>query len=239
MMTSSNGNIFRVTGHLWGEFTGHRWIPLTKASDAKLWCFLWSQSWAGDLRCHRALYDFSVMCWRVRLLTLITSDDVCINHSRRRPWSMTSMANYISIDMASLLKKYNWKVVFWNTIVFWPWVKYHLMLLASMIIQFAIKTVATCCSRMIYENCDVFRAAWWCHQTETFFALLALCAGNSQVTGEFPAQRPVSRSFGVFFDLRLNKRLSKQSWGWWFDTLSHPLWRHCNGKPISMCIVYK
>ena len=42
MMTSSNGNIFRVTGPLWGEFTGHRWIPLTKASDAELWCFLWS-----------------------------------------------------------------------------------------------------------------------------------------------------------------------------------------------------
>ena len=42
MMTSSNGNIFRVTGHLCGEFTGPRWIPCTKASDAKLWCFLWS-----------------------------------------------------------------------------------------------------------------------------------------------------------------------------------------------------
>ena len=42
MMTSSNGNIFRVTGPLWGESTGHRWIPLTKASDAELWYFLWS-----------------------------------------------------------------------------------------------------------------------------------------------------------------------------------------------------
>ena len=41
MMTSSNGNIFRVTGHLYGEFTGPRWIPSTKASDAELWCFLW------------------------------------------------------------------------------------------------------------------------------------------------------------------------------------------------------
>ena len=42
MMTSSNGNIFRVTGPLCGEFTGHRWIPITKAIDAELWCFLWS-----------------------------------------------------------------------------------------------------------------------------------------------------------------------------------------------------
>ena len=44
----------------------------------------------------------------------------------------------------------------------------------------------------------------------------------------FPTQRPVTRSFGVFFDLRLNKRLSKQSWGWWFETLPRPLWRHSN-----------
>ena len=42
MMTSSNGNIFCVTGPLWGESTGYRWIILTKVSDAELWCFLWS-----------------------------------------------------------------------------------------------------------------------------------------------------------------------------------------------------
>ena len=54
---------------------------------------------------------------------------------------------------------------------------------------------------------------WWRHQMKTFSALLALCAGNSPVPGEFPSQRPVTRSFGVFFDLRLDKRLSKQSWG--------------------------
>ena len=44
MLTSPNGNIFRVTGHLCGEFTGHRWIPPTNARDAELWCFLWSAS---------------------------------------------------------------------------------------------------------------------------------------------------------------------------------------------------
>ena len=70
--------------------------------------------------------------------------------------------------------------------------------------------------------------SWWRHQMGTFSALLYLCAGNSPVTGEFPAQRPVTRSFDVFFDLCLNKRLSKQSWSWWFETPSHPLWRHCN-----------
>ena len=63
---------------------------------------------------------------------------------------------------------------------------------------------------------------------ETFSALLAICAGNSPVTGEFPAQRPVTRGFDFFFDLHLNKRLSKQSWGWWLETPSHQLWRHCD-----------
>ena len=71
---------------------------------------------------------------------------------------------------------------------------------------------------------------WWRHQMETFSALLAICAGNSPVTSEFPAQRPVTRSFDVFFDLRPNKRLSKQSWCWWFEMPSHPLWRHSNVK---------
>ena len=70
MMTSSNGNIFRVTGTLCGEFTGDRWIPLTKASDAELWCFLWSAPWingrvnnreAGVLRRNRAHYDVIAM----------------------------------------------------------------------------------------------------------------------------------------------------------------------------------
>ena len=59
-------------------------------------------------------------------------------------------------------------------------------------------------------------------------ALLAICAENSPVPGEFPAQRPVTQSFDVFLDLRPKKRLSKQSWGWWFETLSCSLWRHRN-----------
>ena len=72
------------------------------------------------------------------------------------------------------------------------------------------------------------RSWWWSHQKETFSVLLALCAGNSPVTCEFPAHRPVTQSFDIFFNLRLNKRLSKQSWGWWFETPSSSLWRHSN-----------
>ena len=51
--------------------------------------------------------------------------------------------------------------------------------------------------------------------------------------GEFPTQRPVTRSFDVFFDVRLNKRLSKQSWGWWSETPSTSLWRHRNDLPVT------
>ena len=74
-------------------------------------------------------------------------------------------------------------------------------------------------------------AIMWRHQMETFSALLALCVGNLPVTGEFPSQRPVTRSFDVFFHLCLNKRLSKQSWDWWFETPSCSLWRHCYDVP--------
>ena len=81
IMTSSNGNIFRVTGPLCGEFIGHRWIPCTKASDAELCSliFPWLNGWvnsheAGDLRRHRAHYDVIVMWtyWnRIGVNTLI------------------------------------------------------------------------------------------------------------------------------------------------------------------------
>ena len=72
-----------------------------------------------------------------------------------------------------------------------------------------------CCNMMTSSNGNIFRVTG------------PLC-GEFTGPGEFPTQRPVTRSFDVFFDLRPNKRLSKQSWGWWFETLSRSLWRHCN-----------
>ena len=66
---------------------------------------------------------------------------------------------------------------------------------------------------------------WWRHQMETFSALLALCAGDSPGSPvNLTSQRPVTLSFDVFFD----KLLSKQSWGWWSETPSRSLWRHCS-----------
>ena len=67
---------------------------------------------------------------------------------------------------------------------------------------------------------------------KTFFALLAFCAENSPISGEFPAQRPVTRHFDVFFDLHLNKWFSKPSSRRWFETTSRPLWCHCNDASV-------
>ena len=72
-------------------------------------------------------------------------------------------------------------------------------------------------------------------------SMMTSSSGNIfRVTGHLCTQRPVTRSFDVFFDLCPNERLSKQSWGWWFGTLSSPLWRHRNASPalghaISRC----
>ena len=70
---------------------------------------------------------------------------------------------------------------------------------------------------------------------ETFYVLLALCAGISPVTGEFPAQRPVTRSFDVFFDLHLkNGWVSNREAG---DLSS--LWRHCNAPPDAETGIFR
>ena len=79
---------------------------------------------------------------------------------------------------------------------------------------------------------------WWHHQMEIFSALLALYAGNSPVTGEFPTRRPVTRIFDVFFDLCLDKRLGKQSRRRWFKMPSRSLWRHWNAYGDKMRYSY-
>ena len=89
------------------------------------------------------------------------------------------------------------------------------------------------------QNCDTNGSLFLTSEQHVFvpmmtssngniYWLLVIFVGNSPVTSEFPAQRPVTWSFDVFFDLHLNKQLSKQLWDWWFETPSYPLWRHCN-----------
>ena len=79
-----------------------------------------------------------------------------------------------------------------------------------------------------HDNISSCRAdSWWHYQMGKFSALLALCEGNPLVIGGFPSQRPVTWSLGFFFDLCLNKRLSKQSRRWWFETPFRSLWGQC------------
>ena len=95
MMTSSNANIFLVTGHLCGEFTGPRWIPHTKASDAELWCFLWynkrlSKQWWGwwfetqscPICRHRNGHDIKQRMAKL-ILTHIYISKLCIYYARQ------------------------------------------------------------------------------------------------------------------------------------------------------------
>ena len=89
-------------------------------------------------------------------------------------------------------------------------------------------------SRVVVKVCH----PWWRHQMKLFSALLALCAGISPVTGEFPSQGPVTRTFDAFCDLHLNKQLSKQSRRWWLDTPSCSLWRHRNGYPLFISVYF-
>ena len=88
----------------------------------------------------------------------------------------------------------------------------------SIVSQMSIKdTTSTAWSMMTSSNGNIYRVTGH------------LCGeSNSPVPGEFPAQRPVTRSFDVFFDIRLNKRLGKKSRGCWLETPSYPLWRHRN-----------
>ena len=68
---------------------------------------------------------------------------------------------------------------------------------------------------------------------KAFHVMITSSNGNIlRVTGEFPSQRPVKRSFDVSFHLCLNKPLSKQSWGWRFETTSRSLWRHCTTSAV-------
>ena len=110
------------------------------------------------------------------------------------------------------------------------------------------KLYELCLFRYCWDQFDLF-IHWW-EETRLFlvvrfmmtssngsiFCVIDLCAGNSTVTGEFPSRRPVTRSFDVFFDLRLNKRLSKQSRRRWLETTSRSLWRHCNIR-VAECYV--
>ena len=84
------------------------------------------------------------------------------------------------------------------------------------------------CCVLLWLDADRFILHMMTSSNGNIFRVTGHLCGEFTGPGEFPAQRPVARSFDVFFDLCLNKRLSKQSWGWWCETLSRSLWRHRN-----------
>ena len=140
MMTSSNGNIFRVTGHLCGEFTGHRWHD-----DVIKWKHF-PRYWPFVRGIHRSP----------------------VNPPHKGQWRGALLFTLICARING-------------------WV----------------------------NNCK----AGDLKRNRAHYDVIVM---------EFPTQRSVTRNFDVFFDLRLNKPLSKQWWGCWFETPSSPLWRHRN-----------
>ena len=77
-------------------------------------------------------------------------------------------------------------------------------------------------------NHTTFEINIWMRRAYMHHRMTSSNGNMFRVTGHLPAQRPVTRSFDVLFDLGLNKQLTQQSWGRWFETLSRPLWRRCN-----------
>ena len=154
-MTSSNRNNFRVTGPLWGESTGHRWIPLTKASDTELWCFFfisawtngWANNWyAGDLRRHHVHYDVTVMSWSMsfglRVLSkawwlsrwygwlFMCKDSIDLSHkSHNVPVPYPTIHHFVT-ECAPvctfLLKMVHCEIFVWCMVGFMKWVYSHL-----------------------------------------------------------------------------------------------------------------
>ena len=223
MMTSLNRNNFRVIGPLCVELTGHRWIPRTKASDAELWFFLhpnkrlskqpwgwwfetpWRSLWhhCNVLR-NTSRNSLIIYPWDSRLLSWHWEDYTIVGTMRvMLHWKIWFNIPRNSLHNCSKSKRNSVRDVAYTIFS-----RYSLALQA--------------------KHTTWIHYSWRRHQMEAFSALLALCEGNSPVAGEFPSQRPVTRSFDVFFDLCLNKRLNEQSWGWWFQTPSCSLRRHCN-----------
>ena len=160
-------NIFRVTGHLCGEFTGDR--SVCSGADIKKHQFCvtglcdGNSPVTGEFPAHRASDAENASIWWRHHGTI----SLCIDSY------MTAITRH---QACVSLRRTAWKL--WDSF--------------------------RCIHGFVTDL-----VPWWRHQLEPFSSLLAICVGNSPVTGEFHAQRPVTESFDDFFDKRLNKRLSK------------------------------
>ena len=133
----------------------------------------------------------------------------------------TKQANCVCFGENSMVSKKvdlcNYRVV-WNSVL-------NLTMANSLATRECCNDFKSVIFKLVIQNCVLSTCSeitlrpmphnptntWWRHQMETYSTLLALCAGNSPITGKFRSQRPVTQGIDIFFDLRLNKRLSKQS----------------------------
>ena len=179
------------------------------ASDAALWCFF-------DGRLNKRFSKQSRRQWLE-----MPSGALCCRCNQLIPWQLLLW-----------LQKEQWHHQIWFLIKFdqnilvSPDSLMYLIYVVISALNYILPYFTVVVAKFICSS--IWLISWWRHQMKTFSALLAICAGNSPFSGEFPTQRPLTPSFDVFLDLRLNKRLSKQPWGWWFETLSWSLWRQCN-----------
>ena len=207
MMTSSNGNIFRTTGPLCGEFAGHRWIPYTKASDAEFWCFLWSAPWincwvnnrkADNLRRQYAHYDITVMRdTRYRKAVARSKVDVY-------PLSGIPMAYALPRYIRSC---YSWTRWLCIELLISPNCFFHqnkrnrhgqkigcILWPRSLWWHHAMQTLAVLLA-IHYSNVTMFTMASQITDTRrrskktSKFHITGLCEGNAPVTSGFPSQR--------------------------------------------------
>ena len=108
----------------------------------------------------------------------------------------------------------------------WP-TRTHAISLSSVLLVYWYLVGSARTISSLFNHDDVIKQTrYWPYVRGIHRSLL----GDSPAIGEFPLQRPVTRTFDVFFDLRLNRRLSEQSISRWFETTSHSLWSHCNGN---------
>ena len=187
MMTSSNGKNVRVTGHLCGEFTGHRWIPHTKASDAELWCFF-------DLRPNKRLSKQSWVWWFKTPLCPLWRH---CNDQYTFMYSTCYNNNTTAIVAGFLATRYKTSVVefitwqgdqvrpgTYNTTSRAMHAHYVTGGSRIMLSKYTLSVLIKGLSALTHE---IKCRTWWRHQMETFSAFLALRAGSSLVTGEFPS----------------------------------------------------
>ena len=111
----------------------------------------------------------------------------------------------------------------------WPCYRWIFKFIADKTAWHDHNKLTTACLSTTNSTTAGVRHAMMTSSNGNIFRVTGPLCGEFTGPGEFPTQRPVTRSFDVFFDLRLNKRLSKQSWGWWPETPSSSLWRHRNG----------